>query len=110
MVDDVIIVSDQICNNFDFPKSEVLGQLYITSILGLTGKWMQTSIDSSFRKNFASVNYFYDEDKDAFIPPRPFDSWGLNADTCNWEAPIPKPIGEGKYAWNETDQTWNLDI
>jgi hypothetical protein len=63
------------------------------------------------RKNYAGIGYTYDEDKDAFIPPKPFNSWILNKDTCLWEAPIPIPNDASvniKYYWNEETQSWIL--
>lgn len=59
-----------------------------------------------FRKNFAGIGYIYDENRDAFIPPKPFNSWVLNENTCLWEAPVPKPNNETLYAWNEEKQNW----
>ena len=80
--------------------------------------WKQTSYNTRggvhvlggtpFRKNFAGIGYTYDEDKDAFIPPKPYPSWILNETTCLWEAPVVKPEGEEMYTWNETNQTWDL--
>lgn len=59
-----------------------------------------------FRKNFAGIGYTYDAERDAFIPPKPYESWVLNEDTCLWEAPIPMPT-DGLYLWNEANQTWD---
>lgn len=87
----------------------------------LGGTWIKTSYNAyggkrrdpelgvfldapGFRKNFAGLNYTYNEELDAFIPPKPFDSWTLNEETCLWEAPIPKP--EGYVLWDEENQTW----
>ena len=63
----------------------------------------------AFRKNYAGIGFTYDENLDAFIPPKPFDSWVLNEDTCLWEAPIPYPENsEGiYYEWNESNQSWD---
>jgi len=61
-----------------------------------------------YRKNYAGVGYLYDEDKDAFIPPKPFESWVLSEETCLWEAPIPKPDDENLYIWNEEIQNWTM--
>jgi hypothetical protein len=58
------------------------------------------------RKNFASVGYTYDKERDAFIPPIPYPSWKLNEKTCLWEAPIPKPQDNKRYIWNEAQQEW----
>ena len=63
-----------------------------------------------FRKNFASIGYTFDEDRDAFIPPKPkdLDSWVLNEDSCLWEAPIPYPDDGQNYEWNEETKSWDL--
>lgn len=58
------------------------------------------------RKNYAGIGYTYDETRDAFIPPKPFDSWVLNEDTCWWESPTPYPQDGKKYVWDETIQEW----
>lgn len=59
-----------------------------------------------FRKNYASIGYKYDEEKDAFIPPQPFDSWVLNESTCLWEAPKPRPTDGKLYLWDEDTLSW----
>lgn len=58
-----------------------------------------------FRKNYAGVGYFYDEEKDAFIPPKPFESWILNEDSCLWEAAVPMPQ-DGLWEWDEDSLSW----
>lgn len=78
------------------------------------GEWVQTSYNTyggvhsqggiPLRKNYAAIGFTYDKEKDAFIPPKPFDSWLLNEETCLWEAPTPKP--EGPYLWDETKKEW----
>jgi hypothetical protein len=60
----------------------------------------------AFRKNFASVGFTYDPDRDAFIPPKPFPSWTLNEDTCLWEAPVPKQEDGFLYTWDEESLVW----
>ena len=57
-----------------------------------------------FRKNYAGIGYTYDEARDAFIPPKPYESWVLNEDTCLWEAPVPQP--DGDYMWDEQSGAW----
>jgi hypothetical protein len=61
-----------------------------------------------FRKNYAGIGYTYDETRDAFIAPKPFNSWVLNEDTCLWESPIPYPQDNNKYKWNEQTKSWDL--
>jgi len=58
-----------------------------------------------FRKNYAGIGFFYDQSKDAFIPPKPYNSWVLIEGTCTWKAPIPMPT-DGVYYWDENLQTW----
>lgn len=84
------------------------------------GEWIQTSYNTfagehvaggtPLRKNFAGVGYTYDKERDAFYPPSPFPSWVLNENTCQWEAPVPRPNIEGKFfEWNEGKAGW-VDI
>lgn len=59
-----------------------------------------------FRKNYPGIGYKYDADRDAFIPPKPFESWVLNEDSCLWEAPVPMPEDEQMYQWDEDTTSW----
>lgn len=85
-------------------------------IFGNPNQWIQTSYNTwhgrhkdnkPLRKNYASVGFTYDKDLDAFIPPKPFESWVLNEKICDWVAPIPKPKDKnGPYIWDENSQLW----
>lgn len=87
-------------------------------IENLGGTWIKTSYNTyagvhngdgiPFRKNFAAIGYTYDADRDAFIPPKKFDSWVLNEETCLWESPIPYPEDGQLYSWNEELGNWEL--
>jgi hypothetical protein len=88
-------------------EQEVLGVEFLTNLHGWA-IWKQTSYNNNFRKNFAGVGYTYDEDKDAFIRPKPYNSWTLNETTCQWEAPVVKPDDSQRYNWNEETQQWDL--
>jgi hypothetical protein len=66
----------------------------------------RTSYNKNIRKNYAGIGYTYDESRDAFIPPKTFNSWILNEDTCVWEAPIAYPQDENSYIWSEESQSW----
>ena len=77
-------------------------------IENLGGTWVQTSYNANFRKNYAGVGFTYDSQRDAFIPPKPFDSWTLDEGTCLWQPPTPYPTNGFSYFWNETDLTWEL--
>ena len=70
----------------------------------------EPSADQSkaFRKNYAGVGYTYDQARDAFIPPKPYNSWTLNENTCLWEAPVSYPTDGQDYEWNEKTTSWNL--
>lgn len=94
------------------------GQTFLAEDLGLGGTWKKTSYNTvggvhtlggtPFRKNFAGIGFTFDAAKDAFIPPKPFASWTLNATTCLWEAPTPMPVEEGKFfTWNEDTTSWD---
>ena len=60
----------------------------------------------AFRKNYAGIGYTYNPQLDAFIAPRPFESWSLNEISCLWEAPVPRPEDGDAYQWNEAEQKW----
>jgi hypothetical protein len=62
----------------------------------------------AFRKNYAGLGYTYDADRDAFIPPKPFNSWVLDEETCLWEAPVAYPTDGLTYIWNESNTDWEL--
>jgi hypothetical protein len=109
IVTQVIIISNEDCNNLEFPESENIGKEFISS-LNIEGDWIQTSYSASFRKKFAGVSDVYNEELDAFIIQKPFASWILNKETCLWEAPIPEPEDGNKHIWDEENQTWNSII
>jgi len=88
-------------------EQEVNGIDFLTKLTGWS-IWVQTSYNGNFRKNHAGIGYTYDEDRNAFIPPKPFNSWILNEDTCLWECPVAYPDDDNRYTWNETNQTWDL--
>lgn len=93
------------------------GQEFLATDLGLGGTWKKTSYNTQagthalggtpFRKNYAGIGFTYDASRDAFIPPKPFDSWLLDEETCIWNAPTPMPVVEGKmFEWIEADLNW----
>ena len=95
-----VVVNDVILDG-DGVEQEQLGIDFLTGLHG-AGSYKQTSYNHNFRKNYAGIGFTYDESRDAFIPPQPFDSWTLNESTCGWDAPITRPIDEGvdgKYYW-----------
>lgn len=70
-------------------------------------KCVRTSYNNKIRYNFAGIGYFYDEVNDAFIPPKPYESWILNTNKFIWDSPIPYPTDGKYYLWNEAELTWN---
>jgi len=89
-----------------------------TGMFGAPESWVQTSYNTEggthllggipLRKNYAGIGYTYDSKKDAFIPPKPYASWSLNEDTCQWQAPIaiPDPVDGKYYSWDESTTSW----
>jgi hypothetical protein len=71
-------------------------------------KAKRTSYNNRIRFNYAGIGYSYDEVRDAFIAPKPFDSWVLDESTCRWEAPTPMPTDGKMYQWNEEELNWVL--
>jgi hypothetical protein len=86
----------------DLPEE---GKLWFEENLG--GRWVKTSYNGNIRKNFAGIGFLFDEARDAFIPPKPFNSWILDEDSCTWKAPIQKPESQDiAYEWDETLLKW----
>lgn len=100
-VNDANIVTEVLVTNNNFPNE---GYDWLVETFG--GRWIQTSYNARIRKNFAGIGYYYDEARDAFIPPKPYESWKLNEETCQWEAPIAYPNDGNLYTWNEETQEW----
>lgn len=118
---EVLSVHDNELKDANGVEQEINGIDFLTKLTGWA-IWKQTSYNTHagehllggtpFRKNHAAIGYTYDEDKDAFIPPKPtlYPSWILNNDTCQWEPPIEKPSGEtseNRYVWDEENQQWD---
>ena len=92
----------------DIATTEQAGADFLNNLYKTRDVWKQTSYNATIRKNFAGVGFQYDQTRDAFIPPKPFNSWILNETTCDWEAPIAYPTDGQNYKWNETNLTWDL--
>ena len=109
----------------DIATTEQAGVDFLNTLYGTRDVWVQTSYNTRggvhkndgtpLRKNYAGIGWKYDQTRDAFIPPKPFNSWTLNETTCLWEAPISKPTltqeqidNNNYYKWNEENQTWDL--
>jgi len=87
-----------------------------TGLFGEPSSFIQTSYNTQggvhklggtpLRKNYAGIGYTYDRGRDAFIPPKPFNSWVLNESTCLYDAPTPMPTDDKRYSWNEETTSW----
>jgi hypothetical protein len=101
-IDDKNIVLRVLVTDNDAPNE---GHDWLVENLG--GNWVKTSYNGNIRKNFAGIGYTYDSERDAFIPPKPFDSWLLDEATCRWVAPIPYPTDGLIYQWDEQTGDWS---
>ena len=119
----VEVVADADCQNADNNEDETVGIQFLENIHGWP-LWKQTSYNTQanvhalggtpFRKNYAGIGYTYDEDRDAFIPPKPYASWVVNETTCVYEAPVAYPsvttYGDPakpyEISWDETNTRW----
>ena len=123
---EVVSVNNEVLKDSNGVEREELGIQFLNELYGWP-IWKQTSYNTkvgnhylsdnsalsntqekAFRKNFAGIGMIYDEDRDAFIPKKPYNSWILNEQTCNWEAPISIPNDGQIYSWNETTKNWDL--
>lgn len=103
---EVNVVNNSDIDDLPFPESEPVGIAFLTEWSGGYSNWRQTSYNRNFRKNYAGAGYTYDATLDAFIPPKPYPSWLLNTNICQWEPPVPYPDPDKRYIWDETTQTW----
>jgi len=105
VVTQVIVVSNQDILDEQGQESEQKGIDFCSNLLG--GTWKQTSYNAKIRKNYAGIGYTYDEGRDAFIAPKPFASWVLDEETCQWKAPVDMPTDDKRYIWNEETTSWD---
>jgi len=114
---EVLSVNNEVLKDSNGVEREDIGIDFLTKLTGWA-IWKQTSYNTHggihdnggtpFRKNHAGIGYTYDEDRDAFIPKKPYNSWTLNEQTCQWEAPVAKPTDGKRYSWNETNLNWEI--
>ncbi len=108
VVTQVIVVSNNELLDENGIEKENKGISFCQSLLG--GNWKQTSYNASFRKNYAGIGYTYDSSLNAFIPPKPFESWLLDTDKCQWQPPIQYPNDGKYYMWDESIINWVENI
>jgi hypothetical protein len=104
VVEQVIVVDNRDTSDPDGVEKEHIGAAFCERLFG--GTWKQTSYNGNKRKNYAGIGYTFDEQRDAFIPPKPYASWVLNEDTCQWKAPVDMPTDGQMYSWDEATTSW----
>ena len=100
----VIVVRNQDCLDENGQESEQKGIDFCSNLLG--GTWKQTSYNGNIRKNYAGIGYTYDEALDAFVAPKPYNSWLLDQDKAQWKAPVDMPTDDKMYSWDESTTSW----
>jgi hypothetical protein len=99
VVTQVIVVDNKDCADASGVEKEYIGAAFCERLFG--GTWKQTSYNGNIRKNYAGIGYTFNADIDAFVPPKPFNSWILNEETAQWGAPVAMPDDGQMYTWNE---------
>ena len=100
----VVVVDNRDTSTPDGTEVESIGVAFCQRLFG--GNWVKTSYNGNVRKNYAGIGYTYNAGLDAFVPPKPFNSWVLNNDTALWDAPTPMPTDDKKYSWDEATTSW----
>ena len=119
IVTTVLSVVNEVLKDSNGIEQEAIGIQFLKTLYNEPNAiWKQTSYNTHgnvhslggtpFRKNHAGIGYVYDSQRDAFIPPKTYNSWILNEQTCTWEAPVAYPTDGQIYSWNEETQSWTL--
>ena len=108
-------ISNDVIKDTDGTEKENIGIDFLENLTSWPC-WVQCSYNTSegvhllggtpFRKNFPGIDYKYDEDRDAFIPKKPYSNWVLDENTCTWKPPVEKPNDGLPYTWNHDTQSW----
>ena len=116
IIETIISINNAVITDSNGIEQEQLGVDFINNLYGTNDIWKQTSYNTiggihklggtPFRKNHAGIGYTYDSNRDAFISPKPYNSWILNETTCLWEAPLPYPNDGKLYSWDEELINW----
>jgi len=111
-----VVLDDKDTQDESGDEVESVGAKYLSD--GFGGTWKRTSYNTSggihsldgtpFRKNYAGIGFTFDKTRDAFIAPKPYNSWTLNENTCQWDAPVAYPDVDKFYEWNEDTTSWDL--
>ena len=101
----VIVVDNKDTADANGVEKEYIGAAFCERLFG--GTWKQTRYNGNIRKNYAGIGYTYQADIDAFVPPKPYPSWTLDAN-AQWQPPVVMPTDGGMYSWNEANQAWEV--
>jgi len=104
IVTQVIVVANADTASADGVEKEYIGAAFCERLFG--GEWKQTSYNAKIRKNYAGIGYTFDEQRNAFILPKPYPSWILVEETCQWTAPVAMPTDGKLYNWDESTTSW----
>jgi len=116
VVTQVIVVANEDTSDVNGNEVEEIGVAFCKKLLGADTNWKQTSYNNTFRVRYAGIGYSYNAELDAFIAPKPFESWVLNTETADWESPVgPAPTlteaeieARSFYRWDEEAGAWEL--
>jgi hypothetical protein len=114
IVENVIVADqdfiDQLTANSDLPEEWIQTSYNTYQGVHYDSQTREPSADQSkaLRKNFAAIGYSYDRERDAFIPPKEFNSWVFDENKCDWVPPLEKPNNGQLYTWNEETRSWDL--
>lgn len=101
----VVVISNDDCKDAQGNESEQVGKEFCAGLFG-GNHWVQTSYNGNFRRRYAGKGYFYDQDRDAFIPDKKWASWVFDEATLDWRAPVDYPEDGKTYRWDELTQSW----
>ena len=100
----VLVIANTDTSDENGNEQEEIGIAFCQRLFG--GNWKQTSYNGKIRKNYAGIGYTYDAVRDAFIPVKPYPSWVLDENACQWQAPITMPTDGKMYSWDEATTSW----
>ena len=106
VVTQVVVIDNRDTADANGVEKEHIGAAFCERLFG--GTWKQTSYNGNIRKNYAGIGYTYRSDIDAFVAPKPFPSWILNAN-AQWEAPVAMPTDGQMYSWDEATTSWKVN-
>ena len=93
-------IEDNIVTNIIVAERDFI----LSGVLGHPNTWIEVQDNDGVNKYYAGIGFRYDVELDAFISPKPFESWVL--DGAVWKAPVDKPVDDKHYRWDEETLSW----